>query len=130
MIYYKHNITGEVIASLNNLRDLVTGNGITQFNTITDVIIPDRVAGNGIICHCMTHTHIRDNYKRISKAKAFEICPDFGQWRHVDDQHNFSVTYLAHRYLDELKPMRKKPFGTPFTEYGKKRTIEHQMALN
>jgi hypothetical protein len=130
MIYYKHKLTGEVIGSLNNLRDLVIGTGVTSFNTITDVIMPNRVLGNGIICHCMTHVHIRDNYNRISRAKALEICPDFGQWRHIDDQHNYSVTYLGHRYLQDLEPMRKKPFGTPFTEYGKKRTLEYQMELN
>ncbi len=128
MIYYKHNITGEVIASLNNIREIIDGGN--TFKVITDVIMPQRAIGNGVICHCMSYVYIRANYKRISKAKAFEICPDFGQWRHVDDQYNMSVTYLGYRYLDELKPMRKKPFGTPFTEYGKKRTIEHQMALN
>lgn len=128
MIYYKHNQTGDVIGSLNNLRDLVTGN--STFVTITDVIFPNSVLGSGIICHCMTHTYIRDNYKRISRKMALELCPDFGQWRHVDDQYNMSVTYLGDIYLDQLKPMRKAPFGTAFTEYGKKRIEEYQTTFN
>lgn len=128
MIYYKHNTTGEVIASLENIREVIDGGN--TFKVITDVIMPQRAIGNGVICHCMSYVYIRANYKRISKAKALEICPDFGQWRHVDDEHNRSVTWLGELYLNELKPMRKKPFGTPYTDYGKKRTAEYQMALN
>lgn len=124
MKYYQHNQTGEVIASLENIRQIMDGGN--TFKVVTDVIMPETVIGNGVICHCMSYVYIRDNYKRISKAKALEICPDFGQWRHVDDEHNMSVTYLGSIYLNQLKPMRKKPFGTPFTEYGKKRTAEYQ----
>ena len=116
MIYYQHKITGEVIASLNNLRDLITGSNFHDCDVITDVIIPDKVLGQGIICHCMTYPHIRENYKRVSKVKALEICPDFGQWRHVHDKLNHTVRYWGYRHLEELMPVRKKPFGISFNK--------------
>lgn len=40
MIYYKHNTTGEVIASLNNIREIIDGGN--TFKVITDVIMPQR----------------------------------------------------------------------------------------
>lgn len=128
MIYYQHKKTGQIIGSLNNFRDLINADG--SISSITDVIIPDKWIGNGIICHCMTYSYIRDNYKRISKKLAYELFPDFGQWRHIDDDVNFSVTYFGFRYLFELKPMRVNGFGTAFTEKGKSKREQLQTILN
>ena len=83
---------------------------------ITDVIFPYRWLGNGIISHCMRYVEINKNYKRITKKKAMELCPDFGQYRHIDDDLNQSITWLASVHNEELKPLRAYGFGTPFTE--------------
>lgn len=119
MKYYQHKLTQEVIGVIDNLMDLIDES--TNVKSITYVIIPDKVLGNGILCHCMSYNTIRVAYNRISKTKALEICQDFGQWRHVDDAYNKSVSYFWHLYLQKLLPMRKKPFGTAYTEFGEKR---------
>lgn len=117
MIYYKHKTSGEIIGSLNNLRDLIDMNG--NMSCITDVIIPNIGLGNGIISHCMYYSYIRQNYKRIRKTDALLAYPDFGQWRHIDDEHNFSILHLGGNYLHELLPMRSVGFGIAFTALGK-----------
>lgn len=108
--YYKHKVTGELILSLNNLRDLIDGNG-KRCGCITDVIIPNYKLGNGIISTVMDYRTIRNNYQRINKKHALTIYPDFGQWRHINDTENDSVTIYGKHYLNELIPMRKNGFG-------------------
>jgi hypothetical protein len=109
-LYYQHKITGQVILSLNNLRDLIDENG--KFSgCITDIIIPDYKLGYGIISTVIHYKTIRNNYKRINKNVAHSIHPDFVQWRHVNDRENKSVTILGKSYLNDLIPIRKDGYG-------------------
>jgi hypothetical protein len=128
MKYYTHKTTGELMASIENLRDLIIDGETKQ--CITDVIFPYRWLGNGIISHCMSYVEIHNNYKQISKKKAIEICSDFGQYRHVDDDLNRSVTWLAKLHNRELEPIRKFGFGTPFTDKAKVNRKEFDKQFN
>lgn len=110
MYYYKHKQTGNIIGSLNNIRDLVDCDG-NRIGCITDVVIPNKIVGNGVICHIMSYGELRKGYKKTNKKEALSMYPDFGQYRHRGDTKNFSVTYLGERYLDELKPIRKSDYG-------------------
>ena len=117
MKFYQHKQTGELMGSLDNLRDLIIGNTVT---CVTDVVYPYRWLGNGIISHCTTYEEIRNNYKRISKIKAKKLCKDFGQWRHIDDIGNRTIIRNGQYHLGELLDKREIGFGRPFTELAKK----------
>lgn len=130
MRYYKHKTTGEIIGVTGGLRDLIDGNGNVTA-CITEVVLPNKWLGNGIISHMMSFTEIQKWYKRTNRKEAFAMYPDFGQWRHIDDvRHNISVTYYGSHYLNELIPMREHGFGTPFTKEGKEKRELFQTILN
>lgn len=92
MRYYIHKETNEPMASFAELLDPVTGDNIEGYpNQIvrsggcyTRVVFPNKWIGNGVLFHII---HYRDlkKFKRISKEKFFELCPDFGQFRHFGD---------------------------------------------
>lgn len=93
MRYYENKKTGEIMASYHNLRDVIlpTDNNHIKLGwvdykimVVTDVILPNKILGNGIITYCMPYTFIRDNYKRIKKAKAFERYPNLHQYTYQD----------------------------------------------
>lgn len=113
MYYYQHKETGNIIGSLNNWRDFVDGNG-KMIGVLTDVILPNVILGQGIISHLMDYRELKRCYKRVSRDKAFEMYPDFGQYRHRDDTINQTIHTTAQWYLDELKPIRKSNFGIKF----------------
>lgn len=112
-LYYQHKITGQVILSLNNLRDLIDEDG-KRCGCITDIIIPDYKLGNGIICTVIQYKTLYSNYKRINKKDALSIHPVFKQWRHINDTTNKSVNVYGRKYLYDLSPMRKDGFGIDF----------------
>lgn len=112
MKYLQHKQTGEIILSLENLRELIDDEG--QMNVLTEVVIPNKWLGNGVISHLMSYPYIQKNYKRISKKKALILCPCVAQWRHIDDENNESV---RRRFLHDysiLKEKRPDGFGISF----------------
>ena len=85
MRFYQHKTTGLLVASFHELLDPIDENGKMTGGCYTRVILPSKTLGNGIIFHIMHYREFR-NFKRISKEKFFELCPDFGQLRHwMDD---------------------------------------------
>ena len=117
MKYYQHKQTGELLGSLHNLRNLII-NGKEM--PVTEVVRPNHLLGCGIISELMEYVEIYKNYKRISKKKALQICPDFGQMRHVDEVENYSIHRVASDII-ELLPIRTFGRGIAFTKEGKKR---------
>ena len=110
MLYYEHKRTEDVICSLNNQRDLINGKGEQQ-TTITDVIIPNYKLGTGVISTVMDYETLKNNYRRINKRQAYSKYPDFGQWRHVNDKNNASVSNYGFYYLNLLLGKREKGFN-------------------
>lgn len=134
MRYYQHKQTGELLGSLHNLREYVQEGGSfdpgpKRTQVLTEVIRPNKLLGNGVISELMNYPDINKHYKRISKKKAFQICPDFGQMRHVDTQYNYSVCRVASD-LQELLPIRSFGRGVAFTKEGKKRKSMYHTIQN
>lgn len=93
MKYYIHKKTNEPMGLIGcTMIDLV-GDEVNSIyptqseerKTIYLVVFPNRILGNGIQFHSITHSTL-DNFKRINIRKFNEICPDFGQYRHKDDK--------------------------------------------
>lgn len=114
MKYYKHKQTGKIIGVLGSLIDLVDGDG--NISVITQIILPEKQLGNGILYHSMKFSDISKNYKRTNKKEAFEMYPDFGQLRHKETVYNRDIKVLAKYYLGELQPLREKGFGYSFNK--------------
>ena len=115
MRYYKHKQTGKIIGVLGSLIDLVDSNG--NIEMITQVVFPEKQLGNGILFHTMKFSDISNNFKRTNKKEAFEMYPDFGQFRHKDTVYNRDIKVLAKSYLSELEPLREKGFGISFKDF-------------
>ena len=106
MKYYKNDNTGELMASLDELLDLQDPNKPGHIKSMTRVIFPNRKIGNGIQYHILSHSNISYNFKRIARPKFMELCPDFGQFRHHNDDS-------CNRYNLEVNK-RKETFGLVF----------------
>jgi len=108
MKYYQHKKTGMVIGIFDELLDPVKHNGERAGGCFTRVVIPEKQIGNGVKYHIMHYSEISGNFKRISVKKAYELFPDFGQFRHFDDNtvenYNLSVE------------KRKKAFGVRYSQ--------------
>jgi hypothetical protein len=75
-----------------------------SFSVICLCVFPNRWIGEGILTHAIHYTELK-HFKRISKAKFAEVCPDFGQFRHKDTRvkvQNFAI---------ETVPIRNESFG-------------------
>jgi len=92
MKYYQNKTTGEIIG-VENMRELITHptpNSIRlgfkgySYNVIYDMICPNRLLGNGIVTFCITHSYLKENYKRIKFEIALAKYPEFRQYRHAD----------------------------------------------
>jgi hypothetical protein len=60
----------------------------------------------------MSYYDIKNNYRRTNRAAAFEMYPDFGQWRHQNGIDNNEIKDMAPYYLEKLLPLRNAGFGT------------------
>ena len=134
MRYYQHKQTGELLGSLHNLREYVQEGGNfdpspKRTQVLTEVIRPNKLLGSGVIIELMNYPDINKHYKRISKKKALQICPDFGQMRHVDSLDNYSINRLASDFV-ELSPIRTFGCGIAFTKEGKYRKSIYQTIQN
>lgn len=92
MKYYQNKVTEEIIG-VENMRQLIThptpkseelGYRGYSYKVIYDMVHPNRILGNGIDTYCITHSYLKENYKRISKKIAIAKYPQFKQYRHVD----------------------------------------------
>lgn len=70
-------------------------------------VFPNRWCANGVPFHAISYSELR-HFKRISKDKFIELCPDFGQLRHFGD-----VTLKSINQFHEILsiPKRKESFG-------------------
>lgn len=66
--------------------------------------------GSGVISTVIDYNTLKRNYKRINKSVAISKFPDFGQWRHVNDKNNMSVSNYGFYYLNLLLAKREKGF--------------------
>lgn len=119
MKFYIHKETGEPMASLHELLDPTTGDNVNGYPSqiereggcYTRVIFPNKWLGDGIVFHIMHYKNF-SKFKRISKEKFFELCPDFGQLRHWGDE---TIDRKKHRKLfsggDYDISKRKMTFG-------------------
>ena len=94
MKYYQNKTTGEIIG-VENLRELLSfpteqsiSLGFKGYSrqSIVDVIMPNKILGQGIDTFSMSCTFLKENYKRISKKIALAKYPDFHQYRFEDLQ--------------------------------------------
>ena len=115
MKYYQHKITGELMASVDELLDYVSGDNVDGYpnqierkgGCLTRVVFPNKWMGDGVLFHVMHYTDIK-KFKRIRKELFFELCPDFGQLRHWGDE---TIEREKFRKLFDEIPKRKLTFG-------------------
>lgn len=105
MKYYQNLKTGEIMG-IENMRQLIThptpqseslGYKGYSYKVIYDMICPNNILGHGIVSYCITHSYLRDNFKRINKKIALEKYPEFKQYRHSqlkDDAEKKGITTL------------------------------------
>jgi hypothetical protein len=99
MRFYIHKETGEPMGLIDStMIELVGDKQSIEYpqqseerRTIYLVVFPNRTLGNGIKFHSITHGTL-GNFKRINKTLFGELCQDFGQYRHKnDDGRNISM---------------------------------------
>lgn len=111
MKYYIHKITNEPLALLDNtmidVQHDITSKEYPHLGLRRDCInlciFPERWCANGVPFHAISFKDLC-NFKRISKVRFFELCPDFGQLRHKKD-----TTFMNGNLLNV--PIRNKKFG-------------------
>jgi hypothetical protein len=90
MKFYQNIVTGEIIG-VENMRELIThptlasnnlGYNGYSYQVIYDMICPNHILGNGVDTFCITHSYLKQNYKRIKAEIAFNQYPNFKQYRH------------------------------------------------
>jgi hypothetical protein len=114
MRFYQHKETGELLAFSGELLNVVTNEKGIHTGCMARVVFPERQIGYGVIFSVMHYSELRF-FKRIKRELFFELCPDFGQYRHHSDD---SVNFLSKRSLFTLGDYpirkRKKTFGHLF----------------
>lgn len=111
MKYYIHKQTNEPLALLvNSMCDVHKADRSEDYphigvrsDCINLCIFPERWCGNGIPYQAISFKELK-HFKRISKDKFFQICPDFGQFRHKGD-------FTFHWGNPLNIPVRKLTFG-------------------
>ena len=102
MKYYQNKTTGEIIG-VENLRELLTfpteqsiqlGFKGYSRQSIVDVIMPNKLLGNGVKTYNMPFTFLKANYKRINKKIALAKYPNFHQYDYEDLQMEKAKTKL------------------------------------
>jgi hypothetical protein len=92
MKYYQNRNTEEIIG-VENTRELITHSteqslslGFKGYSceVVYDMICPNKLLGNGIKTYCITHSFLKENYKRIKIEIALNKYPRFKQYRHKD----------------------------------------------
>lgn len=92
MKFYQNKVSKEIIG-VENMRQLIThptkqsedlGYKGYSYKVIYDMICPNYILGSGITTYCITHSYLRENYKRIRREIALEKYPEFKQYRHKD----------------------------------------------
>jgi len=112
MKYYIHKETGEPLATLDNsMINVHKANKVSgcdylgeMENCITLCIFPERWCANGIPFQAISFKEL-SKFKRVAEKKFFELCSDFGQFRHKDD-----ITFKYHKNIFNI-PIRQKTFG-------------------
>ena len=88
MKYYKNKKTNNIIG-IKNQRHLIThpteqseslGFVGYSYTVIYDMICPNILLGNGITSFSISHTYLKENFKRIRREIALEKYPGFKQY--------------------------------------------------
>ena len=104
MNYYIHKETGEPLAILDGtMIDIQTADN-KRHSVIRLCVFPNRWIGEGVLSHAIHYTELK-HFKRVSRVKFAEICPDFGQLRHRDTR------VKVQGFRIENIPVRKESFG-------------------
>jgi len=115
MKYYIHRETGEPLATLDSMIDVLKANKVDGYPNLGErdaciclCVFPERWVRNGIDFHAIRFSELH-SFKRVSREKFFTLCPDFGQFRHHGDETVIRMHYL----LGEMEaiPKRKETFG-------------------